>query len=167
MSARPVTVLFVCTHNSARSIMAEALLNHLGSGRVQAFSAGSSPTENQQPHPLALRTLERHGISIEGLFSKNWLAFADLKSPRLDVVITVCDRAAGDACPVFPDHPALAHWGYEDPSSQEGSDEERDTAFETTFELLTERVKAFLELPLDQMDRTTLGAACRALATGS
>lgn len=164
MSTRPVTVLFLCTHNSARSIMAEALMNHLAGGRVEAFSAGSTPGENQQPNPLALRTLERNNIPTEGLFSKSWDAFAHEHSPRMDIVITVCDSAAEEACPVWPEHPATAHWGYPDPSRVEGSEEERLAAFQNTFELLARRFNSFLELPLNDISRESLGEAARALA---
>ena len=99
-SAQPLHVLFLCTHNSARSILAEALLNHLGQGRFQAFSAGSSPRANQQPNPLGLQVLERAGIATQGLHSKSWEVFAATGAPHMDLIITVCDKAAGEACPV-------------------------------------------------------------------
>lgn len=163
MSTRPITILFLCTHNSARSIMAEALMNHLGEGRLEAFSAGSSPGENQQPNPLALQTLANNNIPTEGLFSKSWDAFAHEQSPRMDIVITVCDNAAEEACPVWPEHPATAHWGYPDPSRVQGSEEERLAAFQATFSLLKRRFEAFLALPLHEIDRKGLGEAARSL----
>lgn len=144
--------------------MAEALMKHMSEGRVEAFSAGSSPGENQQPNPLALKTLENNGISTEGLFSKSWDAFAHEHSPRMDIVITVCDNAAEEACPVWPEHPATAHWGYPDPSRVEGSEEVRLQAFQDIFDLLARRFKAFLELPLSETDRSGLGEQARALS---
>ena len=132
MSTTRLNVLFLCTHNSARSILAEATLNHLGAHRFQAYSAGSSPRENQQPNPLALRALQDAGIATEGLHSKSWGAFAGPEAPHMDLIITVCDNAAGEACPVWPGHPATAHWGYADPSNATGSDKDRLHAFKQT-----------------------------------
>src|SRR5207245_3943087 len=117
ISNQPINVLFLCTHNSARSILAEALLNHIGKGRLKAYSAGSSPRANQQPNPLGLKVLQATGISTEGLRSKSWDEFAGPDVPHMDLVITVCDNAAGEICPYWPGHPATAHWGYADPSA--------------------------------------------------
>ena len=123
--AKPMNVLFLCTHNSARSILAEALLNHMGRGKFKAYSAGSSPRDSQTPNPMALITLEKAGISTAGLSSKSWDVFATPNSPHMDLVITVCDNAAGEVCPYWPGQPATAHWGYTDPSEGSGSDAEK------------------------------------------
>jgi protein-tyrosine-phosphatase len=111
MSDAPINVLFLCTHNSARSILAEATLNHIGGGRFRAFSAGSSPRENQQPNPIGLQTLRNAGIVTTGLRSKSWDEFALPDAPHMDLIITVCDNAAGEVCPFWPGKPATAHWG--------------------------------------------------------
>ena len=137
-------VLFLCTHNSARSILAEALLNHLGQGRFHAFSAGSSPRENQQPNPFALQVLEQSGISTAGLHSKSWDVFAGPDAPHMDLVVTVCDNAAGEVCPYWPGHPAKAHWGYADPSLVEGTPDEKREAFMRTLEDIRQRLEQFI-----------------------
>ena len=137
-------VLFLCTHNSARSILAEALLNHVGDGRFRAFSAGSSPRENQRPNPLALQVLEEAGVSTQGLRSKSWDEFAQPGSPRMDLVVTVCDNAAGEVCPIWPGAPAKAHWGYADPSEVQGSEAERVAAFRQTMRAIRSRLEAFV-----------------------
>lgn len=142
-----MNVLFLCTHNSARSILAEALLNHLGQGRFQGYSAGSSPRENQRPNPLAFAVLEEAGVPTAGLRSKSWDEFAAPSAPSMDLVITVCDNAAGELCPVWPGHPAKLHWGYADPSAVEGTDEDRRAAFRITRDLIRERLEHFIELP--------------------
>ncbi len=143
----PMNVLFLCTHNSARSILAEALLNHLGQGRFRAYSAGSNPRENRRPNPLAIAVLEEAGVSTAGLRSKSWDEFAATGAPSMDLVITVCDNAAGELCPVWPGHPAKLHWGYTDPSAVEGTDEDRRAAFRVTRDLIRERLARFIELP--------------------
>ncbi len=135
-----MNVLFLCTHNSARSILAEAALNHIGQGRFHAYSAGSSPRENQQPHPLALAVLQEAGYGIAGLRSKSWDEFAKPGAPRMDLVITVCDNAAGEVCPIWPGHPATAHWGFADPSEVQGTEHERKQAFRRTLEAIRERI---------------------------
>lgn len=122
-SITPLNVLFLCTHNSARSILAEALLNDMGNGRFKAYSAGSSPRANQQPNPLSLQVLQRAGVSVQGLRSKSWDEFAAPQAPQMDLIITVCDNAAGEVCPIWPGHPATAHWGYADPSQGDASEE--------------------------------------------
>jgi arsenate reductase (thioredoxin) len=119
---KALSVLFLCTHNSARSILAEAMLNHIGRGRFKAYSAGSSPRANQQPNPMGLQVLKTAGISTEGLYSKSWDEFATPDAPQMDLIITVCDNAAGEVCPIWPGHPATAHWGYADPSEVHGTD---------------------------------------------
>ncbi len=116
MTNKPINVLFLCTHNSARSILAEALLNDLSRGRFKAYSAGSSPRENQKPNPMALHVLTKAGIATVGLHSKSWDEFGKPDAPHMDLVITVCDNAAGEVCPYWPGQPATAHWGYPDPS---------------------------------------------------
>ena len=161
---RPLNVLFLCTHNSARSILAEALLNHLGRDRFRAYSAGSSPRENQQPNPLALRVLEHAGISTAGLRSKSWDEFAAAGAPVMDLVITVCDNAAGEACPYWPGAPATAHWGYPDPSDAKGSEEERLEAFRRTLHAIRQRLDLMLALPPERLHKQALQREARALA---
>jgi protein-tyrosine-phosphatase len=147
MSERPLHVLFLCTHNSARSILAEAVLNHIGKGRFKAFSAGSSPRHNQQPNPLGLQVLEHAGISTQGLRSKSWDEFARSDAPHMDLVITVCDNAAGEVCPFWPAQPATAHWGYADPSAIEGPEAQKLEAFRQTLLALNRRLTLLVSLP--------------------
>jgi protein-tyrosine-phosphatase len=165
MTKPPVNVLFLCTHNSARSILAEAMLNHIGQGRFKAYSAGSSPRENQQPHPLGLQALREAGISTEGLRSKTWDEFALPTAVHMDLVITVCDNAAGEQCPFWPGHPATAHWGYADPSAVEGSDEQRLDAFRRTLIAIRQRLELLVSLSADQVDKLVLQDHARALAS--
>jgi protein-tyrosine-phosphatase len=159
-----MNVLFLCTHNSARSILAEALLNHLGQGKFKAYSAGSSPRENQKPNPFAILTLEKAGISTAGLSSKSWDVFAEPNSPHMDLVITVCDNAAGEVCPYWPGHPATAHWGYADPSEGSGSDAEKLEAFTQTLHQIKRRLEIFVNLPSAQLDKSTIENTARELA---
>jgi arsenate reductase (thioredoxin) len=165
---RPLNVLFLCTHNSARSILAEAALNHLGQvkgqQRFKGYSAGSSPRDNQQPNPLALRALGDAGISTEGLRSKSWDEFAQPDAPHMDLVITVCDNAAGEVCPFWPGHPATAHWGYADPSSAPGSEEDQLAAFKHTLLAIHRRLELLINLPLARLDRLLLEQQARELA---
>ena len=163
-AVQPLNVLFLCTHNSARSILAEALLNHLGQGRFQAFSAGSSPRANQQPNPLGLQVLERAGIATQGLHSKSWEVFAAPGAPHMDLIITVCDSAAGEVCPIWPGHPATAHWGYADPSSGDGSDDAKLEAFRQTLYLIKRRLELLINLPADKLAHTMLQTTARELA---
>jgi arsenate reductase (thioredoxin) len=165
MSNRPLNVLFLCTHNSARSILAEATLNHIGQGRFNAYSAGSSPRENQQPNPLGLQVLREAGISTEGLRSKSWDDFASQDAPEMDLVITVCDEAAGEQCPYWPGHPATAHWGYPDPSALKGTDAERLEAFRRTLHAIRRRLDLLLALPPAQIDKLVLQEQARTLAS--
>jgi protein-tyrosine-phosphatase len=161
---KPVNVLFLCTHNSARSILAEALLNHLGQGRFKAFSAGSSPRENQQPNPLALEVLHKEGIAIDGLQSKSWDVFALPDAPHMDLVITVCDNAAGEVCPYWPGQPATAHWGYEDPSAGDAGEDEKRIAFLKTLHMIRRRLEIFINLPESSLQKMTLQQTARDLA---
>ena len=154
MSDRPFNVLVLCTGNSARSILGEALFNQLGAGRVAAYSAGSKP--KGVPHPGALRLLARRRIDTSSFRSKSWLEFTGDEAPHIDLAITVCGNAAGEACPVFPGTPLRAHWGLADPADVEGSDTEVDAAFEQTWSHLEVRVRAFLTLPFETMDRGEL-----------
>ena len=163
-SSTPLNVLFLCTHNSARSILAEALLNHMGKGRFKAYSAGSSPRENQAPNPLALKTLEHAGIATEGLRSKSWDVFATPDAPHMDLVITVCDNAAGEVCPYWPGQPATAHWGYADPSEAAGDEDQRLEAFRQTLHLIHRRLEIFINLPLAHLDPKALAHSARELA---
>lgn len=164
MSERPLNVLFLCTHNSARSILAEAVLNHIGHGRFQGFSAGSSPRENQQPNPLALQVLANAGIPTEGLRSKSWDEFGKPDSPVMDLVITVCDNAAGEVCPYWPGQPATAHWGYADPSEVEGDEAKKREAFRQTLLALRRRIDLLTNLPLEKLERAMVQQAARDLA---
>jgi arsenate reductase (thioredoxin) len=162
--AKPLNVLFLCTHNSARSIMAEALLNHIGQGKFKAFSAGSSPAENQTPNPIALSTLEKVGVPTTGLTSKSWDVFATGDAPHMDLVITVCDNAAGEVCPFWPGQPATAHWGYADPSETIGSDDEKLEAFKQTLYQIKKRLDIFVNLPVSSLSKMALEKTARELA---
>jgi arsenate reductase len=159
-----LNVLFLCTHNSARSILAEATLNHIGRGRFKAYSAGSSPRANQQPNPLGLQVLENAGISMQGLHSKSWDVFAKPDAPQMDLIITVCDNAAGEVCPVWPGHPATAHWGYADPSEVQGSDAMRLEAFRQTLIAIRRRLDLLVNLPPEKLARQLIQNAARGLA---
>ena len=152
-------VLFLCTGNSARSIMAEVLLNHLSKGRFRAFSAGSHPRGSV--HPLALDTITRNHLSVDGLRSKSWDEFAAVGAPALDFVFTVCDRAAKEVCPLWPGQPMTAHWGIEDPAAAEGTDLEKQAAFVTAFRYLKNRIDTFVNLPLRSIDKLSLGTRLR------
>lgn len=147
-------VLFLCTGNSARSILAEALLNHLGKGEFRAYSAGSHPTG--RVNPLALELLEKCGIATAGLRSKSWDEFAKPDAPSLDFVFTVCDDAAGEVCPVWPGHPATAHWGVPDPAAVDGTREQKMNAMERAFRILDRRIGLFISLPITGLDHLSL-----------
>jgi protein-tyrosine-phosphatase len=150
----PYNVLFLCTGNSARSIMAEALLNYWGQGRFRAFSAGSQP--KGQIHPLTLATLERNHLPTADLRSKSWNEFAQPGSPELDFVFTVCGNAAQEQCPYWLGQPMTAHWGVEDPAAAEGSDEVRRRAFQRALRELDARIKLFTNLPFESLDKMAL-----------
>ena len=143
MSHRPYNVLFLCTGNSARSILAEVLLNDLGGGLVRGFSAGSHP--KGAVHPLALELLTQRGLPTDGLRSKSWDEFAESGAEPLDFVVTVCDNAAGEMCPIWPGKPVKAHWGLPDPAAVVGSQAEQRKAFQTTFDALAGRIKTLVE----------------------
>ncbi len=151
---RPFSVLVLCTGNSARSILGEAILGTLGQGRIVSYSAGSKP--KGVPHPGALRLLQRKGIDIATFRSKSWNEFTGVDAPPIDLAITVCGNAAGEACPVFMGAPLKAHWGLPDPADVEGSDAEVDAAFEQTWRWLEMRVRALLALPFVTMERAEL-----------
>jgi arsenate reductase len=156
-----LTVLFLCTGNSARSIIAEAILNRLGRGRFTAVSAGSHP--KGKVHPSALELLGRLSHPTEGLRSKSWEEFAKPGSAALDFVITVCDNAAGEVCPIFPGQPMSAHWGVPDPASVESSEAAQSLAFAETYRLLTNRIGIFVNLPLASLDRLSLQRRLKAI----
>ena len=153
-SQRIYSVLFLCTGNSARSIFAEALINQWGRGKFQGLSAGSHP--KGAVHPMALQLLERLNFPTEGLRSKSWDEFAAPGAASLDFVFTVCDNAAGEACPYWPGQPMTAHWGVPDPAAVEGSDAEKGAAFRNAFHALDNRIKIFTSLPLASLDRIRL-----------
>ena len=155
MSTPTYNVLFLCTGNSARSILAEAILRKEGAGRFVSFSAGSLP--KGEVNPFALTTLAAHEYPLDGLRSKTWSEFAEAGAPKMDFVFTVCDQAAGEACPLWPGQPITAHWGIEDPAAVEGSDIEKERAFEQAFRFLRNRIGAFVALPLQSIDRMVLG----------
>jgi arsenate reductase (thioredoxin) len=154
MASPPYHVLFVCTGNSARSILAEGLLNSLGRGRFVAHSAGSHPKD--RPHPLALKTLAANGIPTDGMRSKSWDEFARPDAPTLDFVFTVCDQAAGEVCPHWPGQPMTAHWGLADPAAVQGSETQQDKAFFDAFVALRRRIELMLVLPIEALDRLSL-----------
>jgi arsenate reductase (thioredoxin) len=165
METSPINVLFLCTHNSARSILAEALLNHIGKGRFKGFSAGSSPRENQQPNPLGLKVLRAAGITTDGLRSKNWDEFAMPGAPHMDLIITVCDNAAGEVCPFWPGHPATAHWGLADPSEGSASDAVKEEAFRQTLLIVHRRLELLVSLPAKAVSKLMLQTSARGLAS--
>jgi arsenate reductase len=150
MSDRIYNVLFLCTGNSARSILAEAILSHAGKGRFRAFSAGSHPAG--KVNPWAVELLARQKLDVAELRSKNWSEFAVPGAPHIDFVFTVCDNAAGEVCPVWPGQPMTAHWGIEDPAAVEGSDEGKRKAFSKAFAEMNRRISLFISLPLAKLD---------------
>lgn len=161
MNGKIYNVLFLCTGNSARSILAEVLLNHLGKGCFRAFSAGSHPAD--QVNPLALELLRKRGLPVDGLRSKNWDEYAQPGAPRMDFVITVCDRAAGEVCPVWPGQPMTAHWDFEDPAAAQGPDEARRKVFEKVFIEIARRIELLLALPVEKLDRLAIERKVREL----
>ncbi len=153
---QPLNVLFLCTGNSARSVLAEAFLNSAGGGRFRAYSAGSHPAG--KVNPFALELLQKNRISTEGLRSKSWDEFAKPGAPEMHFAFTVCDNAAGETCPFWPGQPVTAHWGVADPAAVQGSDEEKRTAFLLAFTQLSKRIRLFLNLPFEKLERAALKA---------
>jgi arsenate reductase len=154
MSDQPLNVLFLCTGNSARSILAESILNQIGKGRFRAFSAGSHPAG--AVNPFALEFLKQQGFPTDDLRSKSWDEFATPDAPALDFVFTVCDNAAGEVCPVWPGQPMTAHWGIEDPAAVEGNDDVKRNAVSVAFRLLNRRISLFISLPMQKLDAMSL-----------
>lgn len=162
MTSRVYNVLFLCTGNSARSIIAEAVLNHLGGGMFRAYSAGSHPVGSVNPYALEL--LQRNRVRTDGLRSKNWDEFAQPDAPAMDFVLTVCDKAAGEVCPVWPSQPISAHWGVEDPAEVDGTEEEKQRAFSSVFMTLRTRVALLVNLPLEKLDKLSLQKELHSIA---
>ncbi len=161
MPQKVMNVLFICTHNSARSILAEALLNQMGGGRFRAYSAGSSPSGQVNPRAVAL--LEKNHFRVGELRSKDWAEFAAPGAPLMDFVLTVCDKAAGEVCPVWPGQPMSAHWGVPDPAAVTGTDAHIDAAFTDAFMVLQRRISLFLNLPIEKLARLSLLSELQAI----
>jgi arsenate reductase len=158
---KPYNILILCTGNSARSIMGEALFNTMGAGRFKAYSAGSHPSG--KVNPFAIELVQALGYPVEGLRSKSWDEFAQTGAPQMDFVVTVCDYAAGEMCPLWPGHPVTAHWGFPDPAAVEGSDEVKRAAFALAMRQIRNRVQLFLSLPLETLDRMAIESRMRDL----
>lgn len=163
MNERVYNVLFLCTGNSARSIFGEAILNNEGQGRFRAFSAGSSP--KGEINPFTLRELDALGVPTEGLYSKSWDVFSTPDAPHMDFIFTVCDNAAGEACPVWLGHPMTAHWGIEDPASVIGTTPDKQRAFAQAARFMKSRIAAFVSLPIASIDRMALDRRLREIGT--
>ena len=161
MTDKTFNVLVLCTGNSARSIMAEALINTMGHGRFRAFSAGSHPSG--KVNPLAIEKARQVNYPTEALRSKSWDEFAAPDAPRMDFIVTVCDNAAGELCPVWPGQPVSAHWGFEDPAAVEGSEEKKRRAFDTVFRQIMGRVRIFVNLPFDTLDKAAIKREMQAI----
>jgi arsenate reductase len=164
MAEATFNVLFLCTGNSARSILAESILRKDGSRHFRAFSAGSQP--KGQVNPLAIKVLKSLDYPTDHLRSKSWEEFARADTPVMDFVFTVCDSAAGESCPVWPGQPMTAHWGIEDPAEAEGTDLQKEAAFVAAFRYLKNRIAAFTSLPLESIDRLSLGTRLRDIGRG-
>jgi len=158
---KPYNILVLCTGNSARSIIGEALFNTMGAGRFKAYSAGSHPTG--KVNPFAIGLVQELGYPVENLRSKSWDEFAAPGAPELDFVVTVCDKAAGEMCPLWPGQPVTAHWGFPDPAAVEGTDEEKRSAFAGTLRQMRNRVQLFLSLPLETLNRLAIENRMRAI----
>jgi protein-tyrosine-phosphatase len=166
MTARKIyNVLFLCTGNSARSILAESLLNHWGQGKFHGFSAGSFP--KGRVHPLAIELLQRMNLPAAGLRSKSWVEFAAPTAPPIDFIVTVCDNAAGEVCPVWPGKPMTVHWGIADPAAVEGTQADKAFAFRKALKELETRIKLFTSLPIDSLDHLTLQSRLREIGKSS
>ncbi len=160
----PINVLFLCSHNAARSLLAEAILNHVGGARFRAFSAGTEPARDQQPHPLTLEALQSAGVDTTGLHSKSWDEFTGPDAPQMDLVITVCDDAHGETCPVWPGHPATAHWSFPDPMQVQGDRDALLEMFKQIMHRMHQRLELFMNLPLASLDRLVLESHAREVA---
>jgi len=158
---KPYNILVLCTGNSARSILAEALFNTMGAGCFQAYSAGSHPSG--KVNPFAIEQVQALGYPTDNLRSKSWDEFAQSGAPEMDFVVTVCDNAAGEACPIWPGHPVTAHWGFPDPAAVQGTDDEKRAAFAQTLRQIRHRVQLFLSLPLETLDRMAIENRMRAI----
>lgn len=156
MTERTYNVLFLCTGNSACSIMAEALISTMGHGRFKGYSAGSRPTG--KVNPFAVEQIQRTGYPLENLRSKSWDEFGAQGAPHMDFIITVCDSAAGEQCPVWPGHPVSSHWGFEDPAAVEGTDEQKREAFEKVYRQILARMNSFVSLPIAMLDKNAIKA---------
>lgn len=165
MSDRRINVLFLCTHNSARSVMAEALLNVLGGDKFQAFSAGSMPSG--RVNPFAIEKARAIGYDARAVRSKSWDEFAAPGAPHMDIIITVCDDAAGEVCPIWPGHPATTHWGFPDPSRIDGSDDDKRRAFDQVFAAIRRRIELLVNLPVDKLERLTLARKLKRIHASS
>lgn len=165
MTDKIYNVLVLCTGNSARSIMAEALINTMGKGRFHAYSAGSQPTG--KVNPFAIEQVASTGYPIDNLRSKGWDEFAQPGAPQMDFILTVCDNAAGEACPAWPGQPISAHWGFEDPAAAEGSDEAKRATFNKVFRQILGRVQVFVNLPLPMLDKTAIKREMQAIGDTS
>jgi arsenate reductase (thioredoxin) len=165
MAEKIYNVLFLCTGNSARSILAESIMNNLGKGRFRGFSAGSHP--NGRVNPLALDLLKQLDFPTEGLHSKSWDEFAGMNGIHFDFVITVCDNAAGEACPVWPGHPVTAHWGIPDPAAVEGTEMQKKAAFSRAYKSMDRRIKLFLSLPIASIDQIRIEERMDAIGRSS
>jgi arsenate reductase len=163
MEPKVFNVLFLCNNNSARSLMAEKLIEHWGKGKFKAYSAGNNPKDSI--NPLTIKTLESHGLNSDGLRSKSWLEFTGPDAPHLDFVFTVCDDVAGEVCPIWPGQPMTAHWGIEDPVAIEGTDEEKFTAFQNSCRYLENRIKLFSALPIDTLNLMKIKDEIEAIGT--
>jgi arsenate reductase len=163
MADRPLNLLFLCTHNSARSVLAEAIARRIDPARFHAFSAGSFPSG--RVNPFAIELLEKNGYRVDDLRSKSWDEFAVPGAPPLDFVFTVCDDAAGEVCPVWPGQPVTAHWGVPDPSAVEGSDDDKRRAFLDTYMKLRRRIELFASLPIGKIDKLALTSRLREIGT--
>jgi len=161
MTQKIYNVLFICTGNSARSIMAEAILNHLGRDQFKAYSAGSHP--KGLVHPMTLEVLSSQGYDLSNLYSKGWESFAQSEAPKMDFIFTVCDQAAGENCPVWPGQPITAHWGFTDPAAATGSPEKQLKIFKAVEGQIANRIRLFLNLPVEKLDHLSLQARVREL----
>ena len=158
---KPYNILVLCTGNSARSILGEALFNTMGAGRFKAYSAGSHPAG--RVNPFAIELVAGLGYPVDGLRSKSWDEFAQPDSPEMDFIVTVCDKAAGEMCPLWPGQPVTAHWGFPDPAAVEGTDEVKREAFKQTLRQIRNRVQLFLSLPLETLDRMAIESRMKAI----